>query len=369
MSGGFVFQKNQHLIVDGTEYYVTGGMEFHNRSDGSRWTEYCIRTVKGNQEKWLSIDNIYQEYAIYTTCGYSDKFSPEGMSRNGYYQADSGDAVVTSNYFGNVDVENGDRVHYIEYEDRTEEQILAVEQWEDETEYATGYYLDRDEIVPIGESVSADSGNYDDKPKRKGIGWLIWVIAILAVAIGVIFPQIQGNKIAKYLKSSADFTYETSITSDINSKEKADVYRTDLTIEEAAKRIIQAIEGDTEEVQESDEDDSVAILTKKEYCLVYADEDGDTLVQISDRAYVYQSTNSPYRSSHHTRSYYRRFYYSRGYDSDRDKYGNRTSGYEDYDGAYVSTDYTDTYRSYSSSVRQSSINSRSSSSGGIGFGK
>ncbi|MFR2694444.1 MAG: DUF4178 domain-containing protein [Enterocloster bolteae] len=63
-----------------------------------------------------------------------------------YRQADAGQAVVTS-CFGQVDTSPGDTVRYTEYEDGTEELIIAVEQWEDETEYSKGCYLDMDEIV------------------------------------------------------------------------------------------------------------------------------------------------------------------------------------------------------------------------------
>ncbi|MBO5302876.1 MAG: DUF4178 domain-containing protein [Lachnospiraceae bacterium] len=368
MGKEFHFYQNQHIIADGTEYRVIGAIGFYNRSDGSRWMEYRLKSVSGNQEKWLSIDNMYQEYAIYTPCSYSSRFTPEEMSRNGYYQADAGEAQVSGECFGNVDVEAGDRVHYIEYEDKTEEKILAIEQWEDETEYATGYYLDWEEIVPLdSEKISTNAGK---KTNTKNVFVnMITILSVLAIVIGVIFSIKDSGTIRKFLEQSSSFTYETSITSDLNSKEKADVYTTDLSVETAAMTIIQAIDGNTEDVQESDEDDSVAILTKKEYCLVYTDTENVTRVQISDRSYVYKSTNTPYRSTHRTHSYYRRFYYDRGYSSDYGKYGSDTSGYEGYDGAAVSTDTGDVYRTYSNSVRQSSVSSRSSSGGGISSGK
>lgn len=368
MGKEFHFYKNQHILADGEEYIVIGGMGFYNRSDGSRWMEYRLKSVTGNGEKWLSIDNMYQEYAIYTACAYSSKFTPEEMSRNGYYQADAGDAQVSGECFGNVDVEQGDRVHYIEYEDRTEEKILAIEQWEDETEYATGYYLDWDEIVPL-DNTNADSSQGGKSRKGNAAVSFFLIFSVLIVLTGVVFSIIDRGSIRKFLEQSPNFTYDTSITSDINSKEKADVYTTSLSVETAAMAIIQSIDGDTEDVQESDEDNSVAILTKKEYCLIYTDTENVTRVQISDRAYVYKSTNTPYRSTRRTYSYYRRFYYDRGYASDYGKYGSETSGYEGYEGAAVDTDSSDVYRTYSDSVRQSSVSSRSSSGGGISSGK
>ncbi len=73
--------------------------------------------------KWLSIDNIYEEYAIYTQCPYGSEFDEMNIFRDGYHQADAGQAVVTS-CFGQVDTSMGDTVRYTEYEDGTEEPSL-----------------------------------------------------------------------------------------------------------------------------------------------------------------------------------------------------------------------------------------------------
>ena len=87
------------------------------------------------------------------------------------------------------------------------------------------------------------------------------------------------KEIRNYLEDSPFYSYETSITSDLNEEEKADVYSTSRSIEMAAKDIINAIDGETEDVQENTEDESVAILTEHEYCLVYESEEGKTMVQ------------------------------------------------------------------------------------------
>ena len=363
------FNKDQSLSIEGAEYRVTGGIEFHNRSDGSRWWEYCLLETRTRGIKWLSIDNIYEEYAIYTQCPYGSEFDEMNIFRDGYRQADAGQAVVTS-CFGQVDTSPGDTVRYTEYEDGTEELIIAVEQWEDETEYSKGCYLDMDEIVLL------DSGCSGQVESNRTLGFvnmknLAVAAVILAVLGGLSYTYIQSNKktIHKYLEGNINFSYQTSITSDLNEKERADVYSTDLSVDDAAKAIIQAIDGGTEDVQKNGEDDSVAILTKGEYCLVYTSTDQTTMVQISSRAYVYQSTNTPYHATGHTHSYYRGFYYSRGFFGDRDRYRQRTSGYENYSGETVDTNPVDPYKSYSDSVRQSSINSRRSSGGGISSGK
>ena len=159
----------------------------------------------------------------------------------------------------------------------------------------------------------------------------------------ILYVHTVKNKktIHKYLEGNINFSYQTSITSGLNEKERADVYSTDLSVDDAAKAIIQAIDGGTEDVQKNGEDDSVAILTKGEYCLVYTSTDQTTMVQISSCAYVYQSTNTPYHATGHTHSYYRGFYYSRGFFGDRDRYRQRTSGYENYSGETVDTNPVD----------------------------
>lgn len=364
METTFQFTKGQLLRVDGTDYEVQGGIEFYNTSDGSLWQEFRIRSIRTSKICWLSIDNVYGEYAIYEEQSYHTRFEEQNITQNGYHQVDDGIASVRS-CFGVPDTSPNDSVHYTEYEDSTEEKIISIERWEDATEYSIGYYLDWDEITVLDNNAKRSSSG-----SSSAAGFVFAVcILFFIIFIAFIVGSVNSKSIAKHLKNSSYYTYETSITSDLNSREKADVYETSLSVADAAKDIIDAIEGDTESVQESDEDDSVAILTKREYCLVYTDTDGITLVQISSRAYAYQSTNSPYHSSHHTRSYYRRFYYSYGYYGDHSKYSGKTSGYENFTGDDVTKDYSDPYNSYSSSVRQSSINSRSSSGGGISSGK
>ena len=147
------------------------------------------------------------------------------------------------------------------------------------------------------------------------------------------------------------------------------MYSTSRSIEMAAKDIINAIDGETEDVQENTEDKSVAILTEHEYCLVYESEEGKTMVQASSRAYAYQSTSNPYHATSTTARHYRSFYYFRGFSRDASRYDNRASGYQNYSGTAPDYNYSDTYRNYSNTVRQGSTGTRTSSGGGIGFGK
>lgn len=374
--GNLYFNVGDTIKADGSDYIVEGLIVFINEADNLKWTEYKIRQLSSRKVKWLSIDNDYEEYAIYIQAGSKKGFSESEILSKGFKEADFGKANVIS-FAGNVDVENGDWVRYREFEDISEENIISIEEWEDETEYSTGYYLDENEIIKVASGNNNSSyGNINNFNNKESNGvfkrFLAFIlILMLFPVVGFLVPKIFINKdkIADYLSSSGLFTYTTSITSDLNNNEKADVYSTALSVEEAAKSVIDCVNGDVEDIQENAEDGTVGIMTKYEYCLVYTDTENQTLAQISQRSYVYSSTNNPYRSTNTTARYFRRHYYTIGYSSDSSRYKKYTSGYDNYDDGYIDTDSNNKYKTYSNSVRQSSVNSRTSSGGGTSSGK
>lgn len=374
--GNLYFNVGDTIKADGSDYIVEGLIVFINEADNLKWTEYKIRQLSSRKVKWLSVDNDYEEYAIYTQADSKKGFSESEILSKGFKEADFGKANVIS-FAGNVDVENGDWVRYREFEDISEENIISIEEWEDETEYSTGYYLDENEITKVASANNnASYGNKNNFNNKESNGvfkrFLAFIlILMLFPVVGFLVPKIFINKdkIADYLSSSGLFTYTTSITSDLNNNEKADVYSTALSVEEAAKSVIDCVNGDVEDIQENAEDGTVGIMTKYEYCLVYTDTENQTLAQISQRSYVYSSTNNPYRSTNTTARYFRRHYYTIGYSSDSSRYKKYTSGYDNYDDGYIDTDSNNKYKTYSNSVRQSSVNSRTSSGGGTSSGK
>lgn len=376
------FRKGDRIKIEGELYQILGGIELVNRSDGARWTEYYVQNIQNGKLRWLSVDEIYDEYAIYTSCD-SKGFSEEELDAQGWKNADSGVEEVLG-WFGNVDAEQGEKASYTEYEDSTGEYLMSVEHWDGETEYAKGYYLDKDEIEIASDLQQVENRQFrvdynncqprhpQTMQKRKGRNNKIIalvVIAIMACGIWAMTKSASKKEIRNYLEDSSFYFYETSITSDLNEEEKADVYSTSRSIEMAAKDIINAIDGETEDVQENTEDKSVAILTEHEYCLVYESEEGKTMVQASSRAFAYQSTSNPYHATSTTARHYRSFYYFRGFSRDASRYDNRASGYQNYSGTAPDYNYSDTYRNYSNTVRQGSTGTRTSSGGGIGFGK
>jgi len=359
------FNIGDIVNVDGEEYHIVGRIKYRNSSDGMCWDEYRMIPLAGYTEAWLSVDDEYKEYSI-------SRRSSLSISTAGYHLVDSGTETVVSRE-GKVDVDIGDRANFYEYEDSTEEKIISREIWDDETEVCTGYYLDEDEISFVRHDTQYHVRSSDSSTLKPGS--LIIAIGILLV---ILLPDILSGinltpSIKKYLNKSQKYTYVTSITG--NEREKAKVYKAEwgYSIGDTAKDIIDAVEGKTVKVQQdtevNEEDASIGILTGKEYCLIYRSEDGEVLIQVSDRKYAYSTDSQPYHSSHHVHSYYKRFYYSSGYSHDRYEYESSSSPYSSYDGDTMEFSSDDTYSSYSSSVRQSSVYSRSSSGGGLSSGK
>lgn len=359
------FSIGDILSIDNEGYRVVGKIRYEDVYQNSAWDEYRVFRLDDNSEAWLSVDDTYREYSISRMV--------RSVNKNGYHSVDSGRQRVVRAY-GSVDVEAGDTASFVEYEDPTEEKIISEEIWEDGTEYSEGYYLDEDEISYIRHDDSYKPPRSSTELNAKS-GALLTAVVVIIMVIPMLGGLLQNihftSTIAKYLKKDASYTYVTSVTG--RDKQKADVYKapSGFTIDQTTKDIINAIEGETQYVQQDTEEEngSVGILTKKEYCLIYTSEDGDILVQVSNRKYAYTSDNDLYRGTNRSRRYYRRFYYSTGYTHDSSSYTSYSSPYSSYDDSRISYSGDDSYNTYSGSVRQESINSRRSSGGGLSSGK
>lgn len=354
-------------MIGNNRYKIVGWINFQSTNENSHWTEYRMFDMNTQQEWWLSADEYNNEYSLSHIRSRGISVRPD---LQGYHEVDRGTAVVMS-YGGNVDVDMGETVNYTEYEDLAEDNIKSIEQWEDETEYSEGFYIDTYDIESLGVHQQPQVAN-DPVKLITLVVVLIFSMPLLSIIPSILTANNQ-SAIKNYLASSQNYSYTTSITSNINNKDKADVYSTVLSVDEASKDILKGIDGSTESVQQNTEDlddNSVAIMTKKEYCLVYTDsETNKTLVQISTRQYTYSNDNDLYHSRSSTRRYYRRFYHSRGHSYDKKRYKKHTDSYSDYSGGALATNSNDSYNTYSKSVRQSSVASRSSSGGGTSSGK
>lgn len=374
------FQVGESLIVDGDSYNIVGKIEYRNNSDNCTWTEYKLLSQGVGIERWLSIDNTYKEYSI-SKVGF-------GVSTSGYHEVDRGTEVVVG-CWGDVDVEVGDKADFVEYEDPTEEKIISTERWDDGEETSTGYYLDEDEIKYASSGMGGYSepfavgggfrsaGSYGKSNfKSKSFSLIMTIVIMVVMVLPSMISMIRNlsgpAKIDKELSKSTLFTYVSSITG--TGKEKANIYRASevYTIDDTFQWIIQTIEGETEDVQKNTEDgdDSIAILTKKEYCLIYKSEEGHILVQVSPRKFNYTTDSDVYHARRGARRYYRRYYYSRGLAYDNVRYKKSNSAYSSFDDTSLGTNSsTDSYQSYSNSIRQQAIARRASEGGGLSSGK
>lgn len=357
------YQIGTLLNINGLAGKVIGFIRYENTQDpGKFWTEYRLRTRNG--EAWLSCDDFYNEYSVsWPANDVGGRIGPE------WHKVDEGTQVVRSSG-GDVDVDPGESATFLEFEDEAEDHTLSVEMWSDGTEYSKGEYVEKEQIVVTG----------FEKPKNsaRGLG-IVVALMLLFMVIPPIFNTVSSNiavnskKISTYLESAGQYNYKTSITGNANQTATVYEYFKDATTDDVAKDIIKGVDGNTVSVTQKDDeaDAEIAILTKKEYCLIYHPEleENVVYVQISDRKYNYASDNSPYRSTGADTSWYRSHYYSAGYSSDANSYKSTPSAYSMYDGSTVHNIGNGYFDSYSNSIRQSSIDSRNSSSGGISSGK
>ncbi len=349
------------LNIKGIQGTVIGYITYANPKDGYKeWTEYRLSTSKG--ECWLSCDDVYKEYSVsWPANNVNGRIGPE------WHKVDEGIQVVKASA-GDVDVDYGKRAEFVEYEDAAEDNTLSVEMWSDGVEYSKGYYVEKNDIFVMGYKKPKKSSNC-----MSSIIMLMVFFAVVSFFIVIVNMSKPNKSISKYVKNSSLYTYETSITG--QETQKADVYKfyNSVKTDYVAQDIIKGIEGYTQSVtQKDDQDDAeIAIVTDKEYCLVYhAEGDADHVyVQVSSRKYNYTSNNAPYRCSDSDLRWYRSHYYSSSYNSDSVTYKNTPSAYKMYDGDTIHNIGNGYFDSYSSSIRQQSINRRNSSSGGISSGK
>lgn len=354
------------LNIKGRPGKVIGYIQYENPQDSNKaWTEYRIKTSDG--EAWLSCDEIYDEYSIsWPANNVSGRIGPE------WHKVDEGKQVVRRAE-GDVDVDPGESAHFMEYEDVSEEHTLSVEVWEDGSEFSRGEYIEKSDIVETGyEKPSTEDGNSSIWSGLVMAG--IFCIAFFVALTGNGGLSLGINKnISKYLEGSEKYVFETSLSGNENQKATVYAYHTLATTDDVAKDIIQGIAGYTESVTQKDDKNNqeIAILTKKEYCLVYhpENEEQKVYVQVSGRKYNYTSDNAPYRISDAGTLWYRNHYYSSGYPSDSSSYKGTPSAYSMYNGTTIHNIGNGYFDSYSSSIRQSSINSRRSSNGGLSSGK
>lgn len=329
----------QIVSINNEKYTVIGMIEFIE--DTWVWQEYKLKNPN-YAIKWLSVEKNEGkiQYSLYTEKPFiRTSESLEFDYENEKYSLFEQGTAMVKRFYGNVDVDLLEKVQFKEYINEAKSKLISIENWSGEVEKSTGIYLNDTDVV-----ITQDIDNNVPKSFNRG-NILAIILTILLSVIFFVSTGIAGvisdrNVIVKFLDKSSDFKYVTSVTNNENNK-KAKVYKTNLTIEQAVKKIIDAAPEKIKEVKEDDESDGVGLLTGSEYAYVYTGEDNLVYVQVSKKSFMTENTNS-YHSRYRNRGYYRTY---RIYNS------------------------SSSYSSYLNSARQQSINARKSSGGGTSSGK
>ena len=340
-----MLKKGQVLYIRGEKNVVINMIEFKEKS--YVWEEYEIVNQQTQKHTWLSVekdeDDNSIEYYVYEDYNYYiNEKENEFISNNKTYKLYESGTTYVKNYFGNADVDLGEKCNYKDFMCDDDKTIISVENWAGEREVTIGYKVEQIDIriMEEYEQVGPISSTKKATTVYKFIGCVI-----AALTLVIIWLPLGGSKnsIRKYLKTNnSKYNYVTSVTNNENNK-KAQVYMSSFeTIDETVKDIINGVpEGitKTKDLGEGNSNGGIGLETSKEYAYIYM-ENNKVYVQVSEKKYV-ENSGTTYHSSHYNH-YYR---------------------------TYRTTNENSTYKSYAASARQSSINSRKSSGGGTSSGK
>ena len=414
------FNYGDTLRIRNDLYTILGKIKYED-DYGDTWFEYKLLKHVGEDEYWLSWDEIRNEYQFTKPCG--------RMSTDGMKLVDSGRERVRG-VWGDVDVDTSDSADYEEYETESGASTFSIEVWDDETEYSQGFYISKDYVTLDTDTEFSEVIQKRMKQQRykKWLYPAFWMIVIFLAYTPDLDIHMWHNVRAffnhpytasEYIKDNPSrYTYVTSITGTNNLK--SDIYQSSLNLDETTQDIIKGLDGEVERVTQdgntaftdiTDDNISVAskyqseqqgmqkvptetvtLLTKYEYITVYISTDNTVLVRIESREAAYNHNNDGgYRSSARSYWFYRNSYWYNGYGQDETKYKS-SSTYTDYDPTKnpYKSDYstghgagtTDAarlskannysyspYESYATSIRNGSSGSRGGYSGGTSSGK
>ncbi len=333
----------QIVLIKNKRYTVVGMIEF--KEDTWIWQEYKLVMQESKKVNWLNVeqdDNGILQYSLYEE-NYSINTNNSisfNYNNDEYSLYEQGSAMV-NDYFGRVDVDIGEYETYKEYINTNKTSLISVEVWDGDIEKSFGEYIQHNDIV-ITEEIEQVQSLQAPKASK---GFIFTILSFFVVIpIFAIFTSINvsRNAMSDYIEKNPLYSYVTSVTNNENNK-KAKVYKTNLTIDETVRNIIDGIPEKVKKVTQTDNDDNegIGIFTNFEYAYVYESEDNETYVQVSKNNFVTSNTNS-YHSRYRTRGYYR---------------------------TYTTNSTHSEYTSYLNSARQQSINSRTSSGGGTSSGK
>ena len=280
------FSVGHDLSVQGVKYLVLGSILYRDRQQGDEWEEYRLRNSNDGSESWLSFDTGNDEYEMSFMVGKSSP--PEGFSR-----VDSGTQVVCGRA-GNVDVDNGETAQYETWEDAAGVHTFSVERWSDGAEYSRGMYVERSDIQDLGPSADAKSVKTSSSSSGGGVGALVACAIALAGFVLLMMSSFKSDyetNVCSLLDRDSAYTLVKEASDSSQSDVKT--YATSYSVDIASNNIIKKLEGYVRNVRESDDKQTVALLTDNEYILVYKDAGEDGLGVDEERNEVEGNTKTP----------------------------------------------------------------------------
>lgn len=183
--------------------------------------------------------------------------------------------------------------------------------------------------------------------KRRILLIFMLIISIFSlVACGDEDDEFEVQSINESIISSGILEYETSLTNSINNK-KAEVYKSNLSVDETVKEIEKIREPIGKEILLSGK--VILLNYYDEEILVYEGEEGATYIQVSNEEYL---DGGGYKAVHRPGKFFRTYGVVSAVNDASKVFKNKRS----------------TMRS-SNSVRNSSTGTRKSTGGGTSFGK
>ena len=301
-------KKWQIVYIERVKYTVVNMIEY--KEDTWVWQEYEINHDAG-AIRWLCVEkdeNNKTEYSIYDKY-YGDINENEisFSSQNTQYELYEKGTATVKDYFGNADVDVGERCEYIDYISEDKSKVLSIEKWEEEIEKSEGRYIDSSK-VRITNEIDSQKEEMEKSNKKKGriMSWIIYGIIFLPLIISVFSSLTSGlfvNKsIQKYIDKQKKYTYVTSVTNNTN-REKAKIYKSpygdmDTTVKDIISGVPEGIT-DTIDTDPNTEEDGIGLKTKNEFAYIYL-ENGNVYVQVSNKNYANNNTGSTYHNRYHT---------------------------------------------------------------------
>lgn len=149
---------------------------------------------------------------------------------------------------------------------------------------------------------------------------IIGILVILLIFF-IIGTCVSGKGVETAIKDNSNFRYKTSLTSNYDRCDKAQVYSTNMNVPETAKYIFD--QERPSEYSDLNNKEAIQLIYDDKYILVYSNEYDNTYVQISSRKYIHRNGyNTIYRPKSSIISLYTKYYIaSKLFNRDSNRYG------------------------------------------------